>query len=729
MRTAKRSFFPAAAVLAAAAIAVADEGQWMPQQVPALADKLRALGFEGDPQAFADLTGQPMGAIVSLGNCTASFVSPEGLLATNHHCVVGSLQYNSTPERNLLVDGFLAKTRGEELWNGPGSKVWVTVSVADVTDAIRGKLDPKLDDLHRQELIERRVKERTAACEAQGLRCRVTPFFEGLSYFEIAQLEISDVRLVYAPASGIGDFGGETDNWRWPRHTGDWGFYRAYVGPDGKPAPHSKDNVPFKPRHWLKLQPAGVKEGDLVFVTGYPGRTQRLATYGEVREAVEWTFPRTVRTYQEQLDLLEALGKQDPALKIKAAGRVAGLNNTLTNRKGMLEGLVRGGLLSEKQAREERLAAWIAADPARQKEFGDVLPALAAIAAEASKTRERDAVLAQLYGASTMLGSARTARLVALERSKKLDVERELGYQERDFPRIREALERAQRSLDPRLDKALLGYWMRHAAGLAAGERIREFDKLAGLTPGMAKADSDAAIDAYLDKLIAGTKLADEGVRMGLLDKTPAEIAAMRDSFVDLALALEPLDQQVREAEKRRAGAASRVRPRYAKALLAEAGGLVAPDANLTLRVTYGQVKARANASDGVDWRAFTTLAGIEKKHTGEGEFKAPDAELAAIKALRAGKASRYVAPELADVPVNFLTTLDITGGNSGSPTLDGRGELVGLVFDGTFDTVASDFVYDTVRTRSIHADVRYLLWTMTEVDGAGHLVEEMGIR
>ena len=192
--------------------------------------------------------------------------------------------------------------------------------------------------------------------------------------------------------------------------------------------------MPFKPRHWLKLQPAGVKEGDLVFVAGYPGRTQRLATYGEVKEAVEWTFPRTIRTFQEQIDLLDALGKQDPALKIKAASRVAGLNNTLTNRKGMLEGLVRGGLLSEKQAREERLAAWIAADPARQKELGDVLPALAATLAEASKTRERDAVLAQLYGASTLLGSARTARLVALERAKKLDVDRELGYQERDFP-------------------------------------------------------------------------------------------------------------------------------------------------------------------------------------------------------------------------------------------------------------------------------------------------------
>jgi hypothetical protein len=216
---------------------------------------------------------------------------------------------------------------------------------------------------------------------------------------------------------------------------------------------------------------------------------------------------------------------------------------------------------------------------------------------------------------------------------------------------------------------------------------------------------------------------------MALLDKTPAEIAATRDSFVDLALALEPLDQQVREAEKRRAGAASRVRPRYAKALLAEAGGLVAPDANSTLRVTYGQVKARANASDGVDWRAFTTLAGIEKKHTGEGEFDAPDAELAASQALRAGKTSRYVAPELGDVPVDFLTTLDITGGNSGSPVLNGRGEFVGLIFDGTFDTVASDYVFDAVRTRSIGAEVRYLLWVMTEVDGAGHLVEEMGVR
>ena len=375
----------------------ADEGKWMPQQIPALAERLRAIGFQGDPQAFADLTGHPMGAIVFLGNCTGSFVSPDGLIATNHHCVTGPLQYNSTPERNLLVDGYLAKTRKDELSNGPGSKVWVTVSVKDVTEEITGKIDPKLDDLALHDLVEKRVKQRTSACEASGLRCRVSSFFEGLYYYEIAQLEIPDVRLVYVPAEGIGNFGGETDNWRWPRHTGDWSFYRAYVSPDGKPSPYSEANVPYKPKHWLKVQPEGVKEGDLVFVTGYPGLTRRLATYAEVKEAAEVVFPRTIRTFQEQIDLLMALAKQDPALQIKANSRIQILNNTLTNRKGMIEGLVNRGLLAQKEAREKALVEWIAADPARQKEYGDVFPALAEMQAEKAKTLARDAVLAR-YG-------------------------------------------------------------------------------------------------------------------------------------------------------------------------------------------------------------------------------------------------------------------------------------------------------------------------------------------
>ena len=717
------------AVLAAFAIAVplaADEGMWMPQQIPDLAAKLREMGFQGDPAAFADLTGQPMGAIVSLGGCTASFVSPEGLIATNHHCATGALQYNSTPQRNLLVDGFLAKTREEEVSNGPGARVFVTVSVKEVTEAITGKIDPRLDDRKRYDVVDRRTKERVAACEAEArLRCSVTSFFGGLKYFEIAQLEIQDVRLAYAPAAGIGNFGGETDNWRWPRHTGDWSFFRAYVGKDGKPAAFSKDNVPYRPAHWLPVQPAGVKEGDLVFVVGYPGRTQRHQTYAEVKETTQWSFPRFIKTSQEQIDILETLGRTNKELQIKAASRLRGLNNYLTNRKGMLEGLVKGGILAKKEQNQKDLAAWLAADPARQKEYGDVLPALDALQAESEKTRERDAALAGLVSSSTLLGQAHTAHLLSVEKAKKNDMDREAEYQERNWTRTREGFERAQRTLDPRIDEALLRWSMGNAATLPADLRITGLDKLVGLTPGMAKADSEKAIDQYLARLIAGTKMADKDFRLSLLDKTTAEIAATKDPFVDLALALDPLYQQNREAQKKRQGAMSRVRPRYMQALLAKAGGLVAPDANGTLRVTFGTVKSKP-AADGTAWTAFTTLKGIEQKHTGEGEFKAPDRELEAIKALRAGKTTPYAHPALGDVPVDFLSTVDTTGGNSGSPTLNGKGELVGLLFDGTYDTIASDFLYDDVNTRSIHADDRYMLWVMSDVDGAGHLIQEM---
>ncbi len=729
MKTPFRAVLVLAAVLAVAAPIVADEGMWMPQQVPDLAARLKDLGFQGDPAAFADLTGQPMGAIVWLGGCTASFVSPEGLIATNHHCAAGALQYNSTPQKNLLVDGFLAKTREEEISNGPGARVLVTVSVKDVTDAITGSIDPKLDDRKRFDQIDRRIKERTAKCEASGLRCRVDSFFGGLRYFEIAQLEIRDLRTVYAPAAGIGNFGGETDNWRWPRHTGDWSFFRAYVGKDGKPAPFARDNVPYRPTRWLKVQPNGVKEGDLVFVVGYPGRTERHQTYAEVKETTEWSFPRFISTAQEQIEILEALGRQDKALQIKAAGRLRGLHNYLTNRKGMLEGLVKGGILAKKEQSEKDLAAWIAADPAREKQYGDVLPALAKLQAESETTRERDAALAGLFRSSTLLSAAHTAQLLSLEKAKKDDLQREAEFQQRNWPRIREGQERAQRTLDPRIDRALVRWAMGYAAALPADQRIAGLDKLVGLTPGMSKADSEQAIDAYLDTLYAGTKMADEEFRLSLLDKTTAEIAATHDPMVTLALALDPLYQANREAEKRRLGAASRLRPRYMQALLAKAGGLVAPDANSTLRVTFGKVAGKPGP-DGLCWNAFTTLKGIEQKNTGQGEFDAPERELAAIKALRAGQQQTpYLAPELGDVPVDFLSTVDTTGGNSGSPTLDAKGELVGLLFDGTYDTIASDFLYDTANTRSIHADARYMLWVMSQVDGASYLIEEMGIK
>jgi hypothetical protein len=713
--------------LALAAVpARADEGMWMPQQIPALAERLKALGFTGDARAFADLTGFPMNAVVSLGGCSASFVSDEGLMVTNNHCVQGALQYNSKPERNLMVDGFLAKTKEEELWNGPGSRVFVTVSVKEVTEEITGKIDAKITDRKRYDVVEQRVKAQTAACEKGGLRCTVAPFFEGQRWYEIGQMEIEDVRLVYAPTVGIGNFGGETDNWQWPRHTGDFSFYRAWVSKEGKAVPFSKENVPYRPKHFLKVSPKGASPGDLVFVAGYPGRTFRLNPYAEVKERVDWTLPRSIKRYTDRITILEALGKDDPETALRVSTTLRALNNTLTNSKGVLQGMVKGGLLADKEARETEFVAWIAAEKARKAKYADVLPAINRIVADRAKTRERDALLAEMSGImGSGLASAQSIYRFSIEKPKK-DADRDRDFQERNWQRLRDSQERAQRTLSPKADRALMKYALADIAKLPPAQRIEPLDKEMGLTPGMSEVDAAKAAGAWLDRLYAGTKMYDKDFRMSLFDKTTAEIVATKDSMLMLAAALYPMQEANREKVKERSGAMYRLGPPYAEALLAKGGGLVAPDANSTLRVTYGTVKG-VEPRDGMFYLPQTTLKGILEKATGTGEFNAPRAELDAIKAVLGGRPTSYLDPKLKDVPVDFLSNVDTTGGNSGSATLNSQGELTGLLFDGTFDTVASDYLFDKEKTRSIHVDTRNMLWVMTEVDKATNLLVEMG--
>ena len=715
------------AALCTALPVVADEGMWMPQQIPDLAPRLKELGFTGDAKMWADLTGFPMNAIVSLGGCSASFISPDGLIATNNHCVQGSLQYNSTPEKNLIVDGYLARTREEELSNGPGSRVWVTVSVREVTDQITGKIDPKLTDRKRFDVIERRVKEQTAACEKDGLRCRVASFFEGLRWFEIAQLEINDVRLVYSPPQGIGNYGGETDNWQWPRHTGDFSFYRAYVGKDGKPAAYSKENVPYHPKHFLKVSPKGASPGELIFVAGYPGRTQRHETYAEVKDRTEWALPQSVRRSKEMIALLEETTKGNKELAIKAEPRMRGLFNGMKKNEGVLAGLLKGGILARKETKQKALEAWIAADPSRQKEYGPVLTDLAAMQAESLKTRERDTALATIGFGSTLLGTADSLYRLSLERPKK-DVDRDPAFQERNWTRMKEGLERMQRTYDHRIDRPMLRYALLGAAGLPADQRIAPLDTLVGFAPGMSKEDAAKKADAYLDTLYAGTKLGEKEFRLALFEKSTKEIVDSKDEAVKLAVALHPVNEANREREKANDGKRSRLRPQYMRALLAQGGGLVAPDANSTLRVTFGRVMG-VDPRDGMRYLPQTTLQGVVEKATGEGEFNAPKRQLEAIQALRAGKKTPYFDAKLGDVPVNFMSDVDTTGGNSGSAVLNSQGELVGLLFDGTLETVASDFLFETEKTRSIQVDTRYMLWTWDAVEGAKNLLDEVGIK
>jgi hypothetical protein len=695
---------------AAGSAAWADEGMWLPRQTPSLAAELRAKGLELDAATMADLQKAPMNAIASLGGCSAAFLSPQGLLATNHHCVYGSVQYNSTPERDLLTKGFLAAEAGDELPAAPGSRVFVIEDLRDVTREMNRGVTAKLDGLARYERLEANRKALIAACEKQpSRRCDVRAYYGGATYFLQQQLEIKDVRLVYAPAGGIGNFGGETDNWMWPRHTGDFGFYRAYVAPDGASAPYAKQNVPYRPKSWLKIAPQGVKDGDFVMVAGFPGVTSRLVTAGEVRFNFATLLPEQQRLLAEYAEAIEKATAGDADATIKYASIIRSADNYKKKNLGEMAGADRIGLVARKAAEEAEYRGWIAADPARARLYDPA--ALDALVAEANAAALDNARIATLARAQ-LLTAARTAYRWAKEREKP-DAARESGYQDRDRLPVEQRLTQIERRFVPRVDRLLLE------------QALAEYRKVP-------PARRDAAFEAKLaeiglDSLYAGTKLGDTATRLGWLDRKPAEFEASDDPFIRLAVAMYPADIAREREAKARAGRIQAARSAYLRGMLAYAAGKgrsLYPDANGSLRFTYGKVTGKQ--VDGEIWTPFTTAEGLAAKQTGKGEFNAPQK---AIDLIRARDYGRWAAPELGTLPVDFLSTVDITNGNSGSSTLNARGEFVGLAFDGTIEGVVSDWMYDPAINRTIHVDSRFMLWTMDKVDGARRLLAEMGVQ
>jgi len=718
-----------AASLAAAGVAQANEGMWMPKQLPQIAKDLRATGLAIDPNKLQDLTTFPMGAVVSLGGCTASFVSPQGLVVTNHHCAYGSIQYNSKPERDLIKNGFYAATLADELPAAPGSRVLVTVDMKDVTAQVLNAKTLALAGKARTDAIEAAEKSIVAACEAdKGHRCNVYPFFGGLQYQLIKQLEIRDVRLVHAPADMVGRFGGDTDNWMWPRHTGDYSFYRAYVGPDGKPADYSKDNKPYQPKYHLKIASSPLNDGDFVMVTGYPGRTNRHRLPREVDFTFGWEQKAVVAAMGESIDLIKAetAGRRDA--EIKMAARMQGLNNYYKNRQGQQASYDGSDILARKTAAFDQLKAWVNADAKRKERYG------ADIAATDSLLGEREAIAKAEYllGFSTpsMLGSARQLYQLAQERTKP-DAERKSGYQDRDLARLRAGLQQLDRRYDEQTDKRLVAHFLAKYLAQPAGTLNAALLNAWGLKAGQ----DEASIRARLDVVYAASKLADTSTRMGWLDKDVAAFKASDDAFIKMAVALYEDDRAREDRDKELAGKLQKAYAGTQQAMIdfhASRGEVVYPDANSTLRISFGKVQGRDHGgADGTAWTPFTTLRGIVEKAKGPGqpgsdEFNAPAEQLAAIKAKQYGN---YYVKSLDSVPVNFLATLDTTGGNSGSPVLNKNAELVGLLFDGTLDAVISDWDYNPKNVRSIVLDARYMLWQMSVVDKATRVLQEMGVK
>jgi V8-like Glu-specific endopeptidase len=700
-------------------VAHADEGMWMPQQLPQVAKQLKAAGLKLNPANLTKLTEFPMGAIVSLGGCSASFVSPQGLVATNHHCVYGSVAHNSTPANNILENGFLAKTLAEELPAAPGSRIYVTKEVTNVSDKIIDKEVAKLNGKARIDAIEKNQKAMVATCEKDGDRCNVASYYGGLEFYLIKQMEIRDVRLVHAPAAGVGKFGGDTDNWMWPRHTGDYGFYRAYVSKDGKPAEFSKDNVPYVPNHYLKIAKTGIKEGDFVMVLGYPGRTNRHRLPSEIAYTFDFEYPNFVKNSAESLAIIAAETKDNKDAELKYASRVAGINNYYKNRQGMLDSYANSDILERKTKEHADLKAWVNSTPKLKAEYAADIEKIEKLLDERNAKSKRETYFGSSF--PTMLGVA--SRLYSLANEmEKPDAERRSGYQMRDLPRLKAGIAGMDRSYDEKVDKALVLHSLAKYAAQPADQRNASFDAALGIKDGM-NAD---ALKAVLDTMYANSKLADKAMRSAWMDKKVADFKASDDSFIKAAVAMYA-DSLVREAKGlEAAGNSQQAYANYMKAKIAymnSKGLAVYPDANSTLRVTFGKVASRPHGADGTTWTAFTTVKGITAKATGTGEFNAPENQLAAIKAKDFGN---YVDPTLKTVPVNYLATLDITGGNSGSAALNAKGEFIGLAFDGTLDSIISDWDYNKANTRSIQVDVRYMLWQMKHVDKANNLLKEM---
>jgi hypothetical protein len=712
------------ALAAAVTPALADEGMWQPHQMTELAGRLQERGLAIDPAELTELTRHPLNAVIGFGFCTASFVSPQGLLVTNHHCALGAIQYNSSPERNLLRDGFLAATTADELPADPTMRVYVTEAISEVTERIVGSLPAELDGRARFDAIDAASKALVAECEAPGsLRCEVYNFHGGLQFFLIRQMEIRDVRLVHAPANAVGEFGGETDNFEWPRHTGDYSFMRAYVGPDGKPADHHADNRPYQPKSWLKLAKEGLGEGDFVMVAGYPGSTNRYRLADEVRDAIDWLYPTRVAALDEQLGIIDRETEDRSDAAIKYASAVASMKNGRKLFRGHLDGFARIDAVGIKRRQEQALLDWAAGQGARGEPVKATLAELNAELAAASQTRDRDFWFNQI-GHGGLLGVAVRLHRQAIENGKP-DAEREKGYQERDRARNEGGLRQFERRYDAQVDRALLAARLQRYAALPASQRVAELDAWLGLDAG---STTVTGLDQRLDALYGSTRLGGTEARLGWFGAEQAALEASDEPMLKLAAALQPALLRLEQDNKARSGRLAVLRPRFMQAMIdfrSAQGQPIYADANNSLRLTFGRVLGYS-PRDAVNYAPFTRLAGIIEKHSGEEPFDAPESQRAAIAAGRG--VAPYRLDALDDVPVNFLSDLDTTGGNSGSPTLNGRGELVGLLFDGNYESLASDWIYNPAVTRSIHVDARYMRWMMAEVDGAQHLLREMGM-
>jgi hypothetical protein len=696
----------------------ADEGMWMPHQMKDL--ELVSLGLQMNPEDLykKDGTGL-MSAVVSLGGGTGEFVSAEGLILTNHHVAFGALQRASTPEKDYIQNGFIAWTKEKEI-PAKGSYADVLIGYEEVTTRVLGTIDSSMTFHEKYIAIDRIEKKITAEAEEQGkdIRARVASMYSGNQYYLFLFKRIKDIRIAYAPPRDLGNFGGDIDNWMWPRHTCDFAFLRAYVSKDNIGVDYSVDNIPYQPKSILKISLEGFKQDDFSFVMGFPGRTYRNYSLSELESDIN-DMKKRIIFYSDIIAFLEKAGENNREIQIKYASHIRGLNNSLKNYQGKIEGMEKIGLVEKKKEQERLFLEWVRENQEQESKYEGIIQDIETFMTKYKKHSERSNLIGQFVSSrfgSALLAQAYSVYRIAVEMQKP-DMEREPGYQERDLDRIKQNIELAERGYDLKTDKAFLTYRLKGLVDYPWEQIPDAFKKLLSKP-------SNEAIERYVDNLYDKTICDDVETCLKLTNMEPDELLKIDDPMLHLAADLEKEMKELREESKVLNQERMDLKKIYLEGLLNLKQGRLAPDANSTIRFTYGFIRGY-KPRDAVFYLPQTTLNGVIEKDTGEFPFSVPPR----LKELhKNGDFGRYVDEKLNDIPVCFLNTTNVTGGNSGSPTLNAKGELIGIIFDMTYESVTGDYYVIPELQRTISVDIRYVLFVTEKFSGATHIIEELNL-
>ncbi|MCK9410511.1 MAG: S46 family peptidase, partial [Bacteroidetes bacterium] len=569
------------------------------------------------------------------------------------------------------------------------------------------------DPVERTKIIDKNSKALIAGAEKkqQGVIASVAEMFAGKTYVLFVHKTIKDIRLVYVPPRSVGEFGGENDNWVWPRHTGDFSFIRAYVGADGQPAVYDAANKPYTPKNHFKVNPNGVDENDLVFILGYPGRTFRHQTSYYLEYERDIRLPYVQQRNEWMIEQMEAAGKNDPEVALALTARIKSLANVEKNYRGKLKGFANVPIVQNKQKEEEELIAYIKADEQRRKQYGDVLPGIKAVYDEIRSDAQRANILSNIIGSSTLLSIGNTV-LKAAEERQKPDSLRGIQFTDKNFSALKQNLNSSLRSLNRGIDKLFLGEILKDALKLAVGQEITPVASLKN-------------IDQFVDTSITKTQLADPSFIEQVLSMNPEQLKQLNDPLIEFARVLSPVIEEQNTVNKKRTGELNRLSGKLVDVKQLWKKMDFIPDANSTLRMTYGTIRGY-NPADATYYSPISTLKGVIEKTSNDPEYNTPQK----IRELYSKKDfGRYKHKKLNDVPVALLYDMDTTGGNSGSPVLNAKGELVGVNFDRAFEATINDYAWNQSYSRSIAVDIRYVLWNVEKVGEAEFLLKEMGIQ